>query len=203
MNVLRTLPNKVIVAFSGGIDSSVMLHLALKNREVVLGTFDHKNETSDQEIAFAEEVSSNFNIPLIIGSTQEHYSKGDSKEKFWSKCRNDWFNSLQHSVVTGHNLDDALEWYLMTSLTGNGGYYMDYSNKNVLRPLLCITKKEIIDYATKYNVKYISDPTNDDLSFNLRNKVRHELVPIVSKINPGIYSTIRRNIIRKTSTVVI
>lgn len=199
MNVLRTLPDKVIIAFSGGIDSSCLLHLALKNknREVILGIFDHKTETSIQELEFAHKMANRYKLQLIIGELLTEMKSGDSKERFWSECRNEWFNSLEFPVATGHNLDDALEWYLMTAITGSGGYYMDYSNKNVIRPLLGSTKQDITEYALKHRVEHIQDPTNSDLNFNKRNKVRHNLVPVVKEINPGIYSTIKKNIIRK------
>lgn len=199
MQVLRTLPDKVIIAYSGGIDSSVLLHLALKNknREVILAVFDHKTETSVQEVEFARQIADKHNLQLLVGYYTNEMLPGDSKERFWSQSRNDWFNTLQYPVATGHNLDDALEWYLMTVMTGNGGYYMDYSNKNIIRPILTSSKQEIIRYAQENQVEHICDPTNDDLDFNKRNKVRHLLVPEVLKINPGIYSTIKRNIIRK------
>ena len=196
---LKKLPQKLGIAFSGGVDSSVLLEVARKlNKEITLLTFDHQDKTSSDEISFAREVSLRYNIPLLVGSTTEIYPKGTSKEAFWSRSRNNWFKSLDMPVATGHNLDDASEWYLMTSLTGNGGYYMDYSNENVIRPLLTTTKKDIVDFAKHHQVVHIHDKTNDDIHFNKRNRVRIELMPKVLEINVGFLNTVKRNIIRKT-----
>lgn len=198
INTIRTLPEKLGIAFSGGIDSSVLLDISIKlNREVILVTFDHGDVTSEKEIAFAKETSEKFDIPLIVGSTTSKLCSGQSKESFWSVSRNTWFNSLEMPVATGHHLNDVAEWYMMTALTGNGGYYMDYSNKNVIRPLIT-TKRCIIEkYAEIHSVNYIIDNTNFDVDFNKRNRVRLELMPVVCNINSGFLNTMKRNIIRK------
>lgn len=199
LSTLKRLPDKLGIAFSGGVDSSVLLEVARKlKKDITLLTFDHDDKTSSDEIIFAKEVSLKFNIPLLVGSTTDIYPKGTSKEAFWSRSRNNWFKSLDMPVATGHNLNDASEWYLMTSLTGNGGYYMDYSNENVIRPFLTTPKSDIMDYAKHHQVIHINDKTNDDIHFNKRNRVRIELMPKVLEINNGFLNTVKRNIIRKT-----
>ena len=204
INCFRTLPQKVGVAFSGGVDSAVMLHLARSlNRDIVLYTFDHKSEFSKEEIDFAHTTAAYYNIPIVTGEIKvAEIPCGDSKERYWSAERNAWFNSFDTTICTGHHLDDAAEWYLMTSLQGgNGGYLMNYHVKNVIRPLLLSTKNSLTEYAKKHNLTYINDLTNGDRNFNLRNKVRLELLPKVLEIFPGYMNTVKRKIVVKESRV--
>jgi tRNA(Ile)-lysidine synthase len=198
INTVRKLPKNIGVAFSGGIDSSVLLNICLaKNLNVTLLTYDHQTETSEEEISFAKKMSQKYDVQLFVGRTSETINAGDSKERFWSECRNSWFHSLDYPIATGHNLNDAVEWYLMTALTGNGGYYVEYSNKKVVRPLLLTERQAIEDYAKFHDVEHIVDPTNADSNFNKRNMVRNNLLPYVKQINPGIFNTVKKNIIRK------
>jgi tRNA(Ile)-lysidine synthase len=103
-------------------------------------------------------------------------------------------------VVTGHNLNDAAEWYLMTALIGKGGQYINYSNKNVSRPLLVTSRAIIEAYAKSNNVNYIVDGTNFDINFNKRNLVRAQLLPKVLEFNQGFLNTIKRNIIKRENS---
>jgi tRNA(Ile)-lysidine synthetase-like protein len=204
INTLKTLPKTLGIAFSGGADSSVMLDVAIKlNREVAILTFDHKNTTSEYEIDFAQRTAKKYDVKLIIGEPYIVFESGDSKERFWSECRNAWFKSFDMPVATGHNLNDATEWYLMTALTGNGGHYMEYSNENIIRPLLTTSRSLIEQYVVENNIAHITDITNGDVNFAKRNKVRHELIPYVLGINPGILKTVKKNIIRKQSNNVV
>ena len=198
MNIFKTLPKKLGVAFSGGVDSSVLLHLAVNRSDVTLLTYDHKNETSEKEVQFAHLMAEKYNLKLSIRATTEpEVPAGISKEAFWGGERNQWFKEQNMLVATGHNLNDAVEWYLMTAMNGNGGFYMNYRNGNVIRPLLLLSKKQIRKYAADNTVAHIEDPTNADVEFNKRNAVRHVLLPAVEFINPGILNTVKRNIVKR------
>jgi tRNA(Ile)-lysidine synthase len=204
INCFRTLPQKVGIAFSGGVDSAVMLHLAVSlGREVTLYTFDHKSETSNRELDFAYVTSRRYNLELVTGEIKvAEIPCRDSKERYWSAERNTWLNSFDTTICTGHHLDDAAEWYLMTSLQGgNGGYLMNYQVDNIIRPLLLSTKNSLVEYAEDHWLTYITDPTNADRNFNLRNKVRLELLPKVLEIFPGYMNTVKRKIIVKENTI--
>ena len=199
INTFRTLPKKINIAFSGGVDSAVLFHIALKQqRDITLLTFDHQNDTSDEEVWMAEKYSVAFNVPLIVKKGTKEIPKGESKEKFWAEQRNSWFKSFDTTVCTGHHLNDVAEWYLMTAIAdAKGGFLTNYANDNIIRPLIITPKAVIEKYAAQNNVSYISDPTNLDVNFNKRNRVRAELLPQVLRINPGFLNTIRKKILEK------
>ena len=129
----------------------------------------------------------------------EKYDKQKHKtsmESYWSQCRNALFQGLDRPVLTGHHLDDASEWYVMSSLQGQSKL-LSYQNNNVIRPFIIIDKQKIIDYALFHKVMYISDPSNSDTDFNLRNKVRKQLMPEIAKVFGGVNTTVRKLILVK------
>ena len=86
----------------------------------------------------------------------------------------------------------------MTSFQGEG-HYTNYRNKNVTRAYLTTHKSDLVEYAKEYNLKWFEDPTNADCDFTYRNRIRHNILPEVLLINPGLYSTVKKRIIERTS----
>lgn len=194
INVFRTLPRQCYLAFSGGIDSVVLLDILIRKRiSVTLLTVDHNTEFSKTEIKFCKEIAAQFGLDCITFKLPE-FDNSTSLESFWSRKRNAIFQSMDKPVLTGHHLSDATEWYLMTSCQGKSRV-MAYENNNVIRPLLTTPKKKIIEYANFYRLKYLTDPTNADNSFNLRNKVRNSLMSNVLTVFPGLENTVRKLIL--------
>jgi tRNA(Ile)-lysidine synthase len=192
------LPRTVYLAFSGGIDSCVLLDILIKRKfNVVLLFVDHNTQWCNKELAFTKEIAKKYNIDYIV-KTISLFDKSTSLECFWSKERNKIFQSMDRPVLTGHHLDDAVEWYVMSTFQGTVKL-LDYQNKNVLRPLLITDKETIISYSKEHNVEYISDPSNKDISFNLRNKVRLNLLPNVFESFPGLRKTVKKLILFKES----
>lgn len=192
----KKVPKEVYLAFSGGSDSAALLHsLISKNKKVTLLCIDHNTEWCKKEIEFAIKVSNKLNINCLIYKIPE-YDKSTSLECFWSKERNKIFQSMDKPVVTGHHLDDAVEWYIMSTFTGTVKV-MDYQNQNVIRPLITTSKIKILEYIKVFNIEHLVDPTNINSDFNLRNKVRNELIPKTKEIFPGIEKVVKKLIIDK------
>jgi len=161
------VPRACYLAFSGGIDSIVLLNILLaKKIDVTLLTVDHLTEFSSIEVEFCKEIARQYNLNYEIFHLKE-FDKSNSLEAFWSAERNKIFQSMGAPVCTGHHLEDALEWYLMSTFQGCPKL-LNYSNQNVFRPLLFTEKKTIIEYANDRKLKYLTDPTNLDATFNLR-----------------------------------
>ncbi len=86
-------------------------------------------------------------------------------------------------IAVGHTLDDQAETYLMRIIRGAGlaGLAsMKFKSGRIIRPLLGITKKEILEYLSRTNRTYRTDRTNKEIPY-LRNKIRNELIPLLEK----------------------
>lgn len=201
MNVLRNLGPKgthYYVAFSGGVDSVVLVHVLLqKGYKLTLINIDHLDDWSKKEIAFTIETAERYSLDYLIRSITRVPEHGESKEAIWSRERDYIFQRLDGPVLVGHHLDDAVEGYVMNTLGQGKAYVLDYKNKNIIRPLILVKKKKIIEYAKKHDLVYLSDPTNQDNNFNLRNKVRNFLLPEIMKVFPGVQTTVKKLLITK------
>lgn len=200
----RKVPKSVYLAFSGGVDSAVLLHrLIAKDTDVVLFFVHHQTTWCDKELEFALSTANHYGIGCMVNCI-EKYDKTKHKtsmESYWSKCRNALFQELDRPVLTAHHLDDASEWYVMSSLQGQSKL-LSYQNNNVIRPLIVIDKSKIMSYATYNKVAYITDPSNIDTTFNLRNKVRHSLMHHISEVFPGVNTTVRKLIIAREKSLI-
>lgn len=196
---LRSVPQHVYVALSGGVDSiAVAYHLLQSNKLKAALWFDHKDSVSTNEYAVVSEFCKKNKLALHIGdATMVDVKSSTSKEKYWSDLRNTWFNQFDAPVITGHNLDDVVEYYLMTAFQGEG-HYTNYQNKNVYRSYLTTPKRDLAEYAVEHNLQWFEDPTNGDVEFTARNRIRHSVLPEVLKVNPGLYNTVKRRVIERT-----
>lgn len=183
------------IALSGGADSMSLLYSMIRmGKAPKIAHFIHDDPYARIELAFVMSVAKEYNLELELGYQQNDIKPGDSKEKVWRDERYKFFHSLNKKVYVGTNLDDAIEWYLMTCLRGEG-HYMDYSNRNVEKPLLLTSKKQIYDYLRIHVLDWIEDPSN--LSGGLRSKIRHELLPIATRVDPGLPGMVRKRLVQK------
>jgi tRNA(Ile)-lysidine synthase len=179
------------LAFSGGVDSTVLLNILLEKKiDVTLLTVDHGTDYSFTEVEFAFETSVRHGLEIVFKDIPK-FDKSTSLESFWSRKRNLIFQSMDKPVLTGHHLNDAVEWYFMTFCQGNARV-IHYQNENVLRPLIITPKEKIIKYAEERKIEHLTDPTNSDSDFNLRNKIRNNVLPVVKTAFPGLETTVRK-----------
>ena len=195
IRIIGKIPRKVTIACSGGIDSMVITNFLLKGkREVELAYFDHDTIFSRSGQDFVEEFAEKRNLKVHLGRVQGFKGRR-SLEEFW---RDERYNFLQKIntgfLITCHHLDDCVETWLMSSFHGKGKIIPYKRNKNIFRPFLMTDKKTIIRYAKNKDIQWIEDPTNQHTNF-MRNHVRHNIIPQVLKINPGIRTTIRKKLL--------
>jgi tRNA(Ile)-lysidine synthase len=96
-------------------------------------------------------------------------------------------------ILTAHHLDDRIETTVFNLIRGTklGGIHALAELQNHLfRPLLSVSKSEILDYATMHNITYREDSTNTDTDY-LRNKIRKDILPEFATINPNYRQNIR------------
>lgn len=91
-------------------------------------------------------------------------------------------------LALGHHQDDSLETLLMNLMRGTGiqgltGIVPHNEETHVIRPLLCLTRQEILDYLADNRLTYVTDSTNADLD-TLRNQVRNQLLPLMEQLLP-------------------
>ena len=195
IRIIGKIPPTVTVACSGGIDSMVFTHFLLQGkRNVNLAYFNHDTHHSHIAQNFVENYADQNKLNLVIGRVKGRKGKR-SLEEFWRDERYDFLQRIgSNYTITCHHLDDCVETWLMSSFHGQSKLIPFQRNDNIFRPFLMTSKKSIKDYAIKKQVKWLEDPSNQKTNF-MRNHVRHNIMPQVLKVNPGIRNTIRKKLI--------
>ena len=194
----------LVVALSGGRDSMALLHLMLSLREqlsitVSAAHYNHnlRGEESLRDEAFVREYCREHEIPLAVGSgdvsgyAAEH---GVGIEEAARLLRYNFLLSLEGKIATAHNADDNLETLLMhlirgTGLHGLGG--IPPVRDRLIRPLLTVERAAIDAYCLSNHIPYVEDSTNSE-DFCLRNRLRHQVLPLLRQENPGIAGDLSR-----------
>ncbi|MFA5620018.1 MAG: tRNA lysidine(34) synthetase TilS [Weeksellaceae bacterium] len=192
--------HKLLAAVSGGVDSMVLCHLLLKsgvNFSVVHCNFGLRAEASDEDEKFVKKFCQKHQI--------QFFSKNLNVEKFMKTgnysvqmaariLRYEWFDELMQKesfqkLLTAHHLDDAIETFLInlsrgTGIKGLSGIQAE--TEKIYRPLLPFSKEQILKYARENQIEWREDATNAEKHY-VRNKIRHEIIPVLKEIHPEFY----------------
>jgi tRNA(Ile)-lysidine synthase len=190
------IPENICVAVSGGADSMAALDFLSQGRRKIMALhYNHSTPFSNKAQKVVEEYCEEKNIPLKISKLELSIPKGQSKEDFWRKSRYNFFESNCNNlpVITCHHLDDLVETWIFTSLHGESKL-IPVLRGRYIRPFLLTRKAVFEDWCDRKNVPYVFDPSNDDISY-MRNYIRHELVPKVSIVNPGLAKVLRKKVL--------
>ena len=195
----KLLNNSLLVALSGGADSVSLLCLLLESPEVKRLVAAHCNfhlrgEESDRDENFVRRLCEEKGVELRVkhfDTVSEARKTGESIEMAARRLRYEWFDELLEKerldyVCTAHHRDDQIETMLLNLVRGTGlkGLRgMLPVQGRVLRPLLDMSREEIHAYLEKIGQPYVEDSTNADTNFQ-RNFVRHEVLPMLKKLNP-------------------
>jgi len=179
---------KILIAFSGGIDSSVLLHIVNKLSKKLRFKFDfvyinHNMNPNNKLIKMqAQLLSSIYNSNFIYREIESVPKK--NKESLFREKRYNLLENLEEEnkynfIFTAHHFDDQLETAYMRTLgkynwTNLFGIYE--FRGSIRRPMLKIKKQKIIDYAIENNIRWIFDYTNNDSTI-LRNNIRNNIFP--------------------------
>ncbi len=196
---------KIMIAISGGIDSVVLTHLLYKlNVDISLAhcNFRLRGNASDEDQLFAQELANQMNVAFYTTNFDtSKYAKeiGYSTQMAARELRYDWFEKIRAKnnldyVATAHHLDDNLETFLInfsrgTGLKGLTG--IPPINKSIVRPLLVFSRDEIEQYAKENGVIWREDKSNQELTYQ-RNKIRHQVVPILKELNPQLVNSFKK-----------
>lgn len=195
--------SKIVLGVSGGPDSVVMLDVFSKlvpkydlELAVVHINYNLRGKDSEKDEKFVRSLCEKYLIKSSIFS--EKVSKEDVSEKNLRDIRYTHFENIRKNsgfdfIAVAHSLDDQVETFLMRIVRGaglTGLSAMKYKNGKIIRPLLGVSREEIMKYIKEHNLKYRIDKTNSESVF-LRNKIRNKFIPILKReFNPRIKETI-------------
>jgi tRNA(Ile)-lysidine synthase len=183
---VNNFPQHITVALSGGPDSMCLLDFLLKSKSKVSAIhFNHGTENADSYQAFVTEYCAKRGVRLEIVKLDFNTEHG------WSRARKEKFLSMKTIIATGHNLNDAVETWMMTSMRGLGRLLPPVSD-NTIRPLLITNKDKILDWNKRKGVPFVIDNTNVG-DYNDRARIR-AVMPDLLKIHPGLFTTIKNKL---------
>ena len=189
---------KNLLAFSAGIDSSALFFLLIEKDipfDIAIVNYNLRVQSND-EVSYAKELAKKYNKEIFIFDTIiENSSNFEKKAR---DIRYTFFEEIinKHSyetLITAHQLNDKLEWFMMQLSKGAGlveliGFneFEHKENYQIYKPLLNITKDELIIYLQKNSYKYFIDESNFDEKYK-RNFFRHNFSnKFLEEFSPGI-----------------
>ena len=196
-NLIQPSKNYV-VALSGGVDSSVLLHVVKTLTPNVRSLFvNHNQQDSNSLQKSAEKFAEIMNVEHT--SLETKLELGASETKMREARYQLLFSNLMSDEVLllGHHHDDKIETFLMNLFRGTrlkGLLSIKQKSQNILRPFTEIKKTSIIEYAIQNDIKFVEDSSNKDNSV-LRNWLRNELIPDIEKNFKGDLNSKIQNLI--------
>lgn len=197
----------VIVGVSGGADSMALLHF-LNNRvniniSVIAAHINHnlRGEESLRDENFVRSYCAENEIKLEVLSADikaTALEKNIGIEECARKIRYNFFKELcikaSAKIATAHTLSDAAETLIFNLTRGSGLKGLcsiPIKYENLIRPLRYVSREEIEQYCNFYEISYVNDSTNSDVEFS-RNRIRHNIIPELKKLNPSFESSVLR-----------
>ena len=184
----------VICAVSGGADSMALLWCMylLKDKlriDLQAAHFNHnlRGEESQRDEAFVTSFCKDHGIRCHVGSgSVQAGEKG--LEAAARTARYAFLQSLPGKIATAHTADDNAETILMhllrgTGLKGLGG--IAPKRENLIRPMLAVTRQEVLEFLKSENIPHVNDSTNETDAY-LRNRIRHHVMPLLKAENPSL-----------------
>lgn len=197
----HSLPNKCLVAVSGGVDSMCAAHwLLTANKERVQGIVhvNHGTPFSDKASSFVGDYfTSRTEGPVFCHHILPKIPEGQSKEAYWREKRYEVFKDRAAwedlPIALAHNFDDCVEEYIMCTMVRGREGTIPYQHGPCIRPFRLWKRGAIVEYAQRHKIPYVEDPSNVDILYK-RNYVRHVIAPKVANLNPGIYKIVEKTV---------
>lgn len=194
---------KYLVALSGGADSVALLLKMLEEGKAGAAAhcnFHLRGAESDRDELFVRRLCEERGVRLFVqhfDTKKEASLAGESIEMAARRLRYAWFSELCAregfcAVAVAHHSDDNAETILLNLVRGTGlrGLMgMKRQRDGVVRPLLGWTRRRILNYLKEKGQPYVTDSTNSDTHYH-RNRVRHEILPLLKKINPQVVTAL-------------
>lgn len=216
MSVINLPTGKYIVATSGGVDSVSLLNMLASDPELelVVAHFDHGiRPDSADDAAFVESLAAKYGLKFVADRADlgPNASEDQSRIARYRFLRKAVAQESAQAMILGHHRGDVIETAAINISRGTGrrGLSSLKSTADIVRPLLHLTKQEILDYAQSNELKWREDSTNNDPKY-LRNKIRlqvldesasqklGEIIDTVSVLNQQIDMMLKEYLTRKS-----
>lgn len=182
--ISRINTSKNLLAFSAGVDSTALFFILLENNipfDIAIVNYNIR-EQSKKEVTYAEELANKYNKKIFIKNitieNQSNFEKNarDIRYSFFKEIIQ---NFSYQTLITAHQLNDKLEWFFMQLSKGAGlvellsfEEFKEEKPFNIFKPLVNISKNELIKYLDKNKITYFTDQTNFDEKYT-RNYFRN------------------------------
>jgi tRNA(Ile)-lysidine synthase len=205
--------DRILLAVSGGIDSVIMSHLFFESGyscAIAHCNFQLRGQDSDADEQFTRGLAARLEMPVHVRNFDvetEMKDQGSSVQMAARDLRYQWFHALadEHgfdAIATAHNLNDSIETSLLNLVRGTGIRGLTgipSRNGKVIRPLLFAQRKEIEAFALQRGIRHREDSSNRETRYR-RNKIRHDVIPVLEQINPSFAETMAETIKRLGET---
>jgi tRNA(Ile)-lysidine synthase len=206
--------SRLVVAVSGGADSLCLLGLLLDLQnsghelapdQLIVAHLDHglRGQASAEDAIWVGDLARSLHLTFFTEQSDVremartyHLSIEDAGRRArYSFLRRTAAREGASPICLGHTADDQVETILMHWLRGSGlrGLAgMAASSGDIARPILCLSRRDTLEYCRRRDWEPRYDKSNDDLSYR-RNRIRHELLPYLERYNPNLRRTVLRN----------
>jgi len=216
------LPNqKIVLALSGGVDSTVLAHLLHQSGIQFVAAhvnYQLRNEESTRDENFVVSLCEHLKIPLLIkkADTIKYLSEEQlSVQVAAREIRYQWFDEIRlqdetlHSalVATAHHANDSIETSMMHFFRGTGidglkGIPTFHQSKKIIRPLLPFFRNEIEHYAIENGISFVVDSSNLTNKYT-RNFLRNTIIPALETVIPTVQENVFQNTFRFTEVALL
>jgi tRNA(Ile)-lysidine synthase len=218
--------DKLLLAVSGGVDSVVLCELCKQagyNFTIAHCNFQLRGKESERDEEFVRDLGKKYNAEVLVKKFDtEKYAEENKKgiQEAARDLRYEWFKEivsrqssvanrqtsnvnprdsrLTTHVLTAHHADDNIETVMMNFFRGTGLHGLEgipVVHQYIRRPLLPFWKQELIRFAEENKLEFVEDSSNQSVKYT-RNLFRNEIIPLISKVYPGVKTNLQDNINR-------